>query len=174
MNFMIFMIKRDRDVIFCDLSVITWLVLIDFLWGRQSTRDCLEIYTDYADLEDRLEELCAVDRDTGRQNFMRPHGEPKTLVFNDDGDFASKDSIFADGRLKDMNHPNRENAIVVCVHRSYTHTQLINTLLVHRPSLHRGTVCNRGATPEWQPASGLNVGSSYFTADQSSSSGIRA
>ena len=66
---------------------------------------------------------------TGRQNVMRPHGEPKTLVFNDDGDFASKDSIFADGRLKDMNHPNRENAIVVCVNRSYTHTQLINTLL---------------------------------------------
>ena len=74
----------------------------------------MEIYTDYADLEDRLEDLCAVDRDTGRQNFVRPHGEPKTLVFNDDGDFASKDSIFADGQLKDMNHLNRENTIVVC------------------------------------------------------------
>jgi len=101
-----------------------WLVMIDFLWGRKSTRNKLEIYTKYTDLEDRLEELCQVDRDDDDQQkkFHRPHGEKKTVSFSDDGDFASNDSFFADGRLKDMNHPNRENTIQVCA-QGYTHAQ---------------------------------------------------
>ena len=103
-----------------------WLVMIDFLWGRKSTRNKMEIYTKYTDLEDRLEELCQVDRDDDDQQkkFHRPHGEKKTVSFSDDGDFASKDSFFADGRLKDMNHPNRENTIQVCAHGFHTHAKL--------------------------------------------------
>lgn len=92
-----------------------WLIMIDFLWGRKSTRNKLEIFTRHDDLQDRLEELCQVDRDDAEQGkkFPRPLGEAKTLALSDDGDFATKGSYWGDGRLKEMNHPNRENLIAV-------------------------------------------------------------
>ena len=91
-----------------------WLILIDFLWGRQSTRDWLEFYTTQGQLEGRYDELRSRERDEDEtENFVRPAGEKQTLVFNDDQDIASKDSIYTDGRVKDMRHSHRENAINV-------------------------------------------------------------
>ena len=90
------------------------MILIDFLWGRQSTRDWLEFCTTQGQLEGRYNELRSQERDEDQtKNFVRPAGEKQTLVFNDDQDAASRDSIYTDGRLKDMGYSHRENAVNV-------------------------------------------------------------
>ena len=71
-----------------------WMILIDFLWGRQSTRDWLEFYTTQGQLEGRYDELRSRERDEDEtENFVRPAGEKQTLVFNDDQDIASDRTV---------------------------------------------------------------------------------
>ena len=61
-----------------------WLVMIGFYWGRQSTRDHLEVYYTQEQLGRRLEDLCAKERGTDVVKFTRNVDEKMTVVFNDD------------------------------------------------------------------------------------------
>ena len=57
-----------------------WLVMIDFYWGRQSTRDHLEVYYTQEQLGRRLEDLCAKERGTDIVKFTRSVDEKMTGV----------------------------------------------------------------------------------------------
>jgi hypothetical protein len=94
-----------------------WIVLIDYYFGRQETRDLLEIITTKEAFEARMYELCARDRlepgeeENETDKFVRDFNEPKTLIILDDinvqaGSWLAKVIV-------DMRKLFRENARVV-------------------------------------------------------------
>ena len=126
-----------------------WLVMIDFYWGRQSTRDHLEVYYTQEQLGRRLEDLCAKERGTDVVKFTRNVDEKMTVVFNDDQNIAGKDSLFADGRMLDFRKPERENAILVSTRTTHTQLHLFIPVPFHLPILHHPIkICERPLIPE--------------------------
>ena len=110
-----------------------WLVMIDFYWGRQSTRENLEVYYTQEQLGRRLEELCAKERGTDEVKFTRNVDEKMTVVFSDDQDIATKDSLFADGRMLDIRKPEREHTRLVSTHNTHATLHLSIPVPFHHP-----------------------------------------
>ena len=108
--------------------------MIDFYWGRQSTRENLEVYYTQEQLGRRLEELCAKERGTEEVKFTRNVDEKMTVVFSDDQDIATKDSFFVEkGRMKDIRHRHREHACLVSTHNTHATLHLSIPVPFHHP-----------------------------------------
>jgi hypothetical protein len=91
-----------------------WIILLDIRFGRQSTRDRVEVFTDAGLFMNRVDGLCAKDRDAkpgDEPNFVRPPDEERTLCIMDEQDFSG--TSWLSGIIKDANHVTRENAIFV-------------------------------------------------------------
>jgi len=97
-----------------------WLVKLDWEFGRQKTRDVVEIYNSPDTFQDRMNELCATSREDSQiKHFVRPWNEKRSLAIVDDGDFT-KSSYWMQGtpsRISNCRHLEYENTVLVSVKR---------------------------------------------------------